>query len=39
LILDTIRARFTAQINWAALFLFPEPVRLDVSAERHQAPD
>ena len=40
LILDTIRARFTALINWAALFLFREPpLRLDVSAERRQAPD
>jgi hypothetical protein len=40
LILDTIRARFTALINWAALFLFREPpLRLDVSAKRRQAPD
>ena len=40
LILDTIRARFTVLINWAALFLFREPpLRLDVSAKRHQAPD
>ena len=40
LILDTIRARFTALINWAALFLFREPpLRLDVSADRRQAPD
>lgn len=40
LILDTIRARFTALINWAALFVSREPpLRLDVSAERRQAPD
>jgi len=40
LIVDTLRARFTALINWAALFLLREPpIRLDVSAERHQAPD
>lgn len=40
LILDTIRARFTALINWAALFLFREPpLRLDVSAKRREAPD
>jgi len=40
LILDTIRARFTVLINWAALFLFREPpLRLDVSAKRRQAPD
>ena len=39
LILDTIRARFTALINWAALFLFREPpLRLDVSADHRQAP-
>jgi NADH:quinone reductase (non-electrogenic) len=40
LILDTIRARFTALINWAALFLSREPpLRLDVSAQRRQVPD
>jgi len=39
LILDTIRARFTALINCAALLLFPEPLRLDVSARRRQVPD
>ena len=40
LIVDTLRARFTARINWAGLFLLREPpIRLDVSAERHQAPD
>jgi hypothetical protein len=41
LILDTIRARFTALINWAALFLFREsPLRLDVYAQRRrQVPD
>jgi NADH:quinone reductase (non-electrogenic) len=40
LIVDTLRARFTALINWAALFLLREPpIRIDVSAERHQAPD
>jgi hypothetical protein len=41
LILDTIRARFTALINWAALFLFREPpLRLDVNAQRRrQVPD
>jgi hypothetical protein len=40
LILDTIRARFTALIYWAALFLFREPpLRLDVSAKRRQVPD
>jgi NADH:quinone reductase (non-electrogenic) len=39
-ILDTIRARFTALINWAALFLFREPpLRLDINATRPQAPD
>jgi NADH:quinone reductase (non-electrogenic) len=39
LIVDTLRARFTARINWAAFFLLREPpIRLDVSAERHQAP-
>jgi len=39
-ILDALRDRFTVLINWAALFLFREPpLRLDVSAERHQAPD
>jgi NADH dehydrogenase len=39
LILDTIRARFTALINWAALFLSREPpLRLDVSAQRRQVP-
>jgi len=36
LILDTIRARFTALINWAASFLFREPLRLDVTAQRRQ---
>ena len=31
---DTLRARFGALINWAALFLFREaPLRLDVSAK------
>jgi len=39
LILDTIRARFTALINRAALFLFPELLRLDASAKRRQVPD
>jgi NADH dehydrogenase len=40
LIVDTLRARFTALINWTALFLLREPpFRLDVSAERHPAPD
>ena len=40
LILDTIRARFAALINWAALFLSREPpLRLDVSADRPQAAD
>ena len=40
LIVDTLRARFTARINWAGLFLLREPpIRLEVSAERHQAPD
>jgi hypothetical protein len=40
LILDTIRARFTALINWAALFPFREPrLRLDVNAKRRQVPD
>ncbi len=40
LIVDTLRARFTAPINWAALFLLREPpIRLDVNAERHRAPD
>lgn len=40
LIVDTIRARFTALVNWAALFLFREPpLRLDVSARRPGAPD
>ena len=39
LIVDTLRARFAARINWAAVFLLREPpIRLDVSAERHQAP-
>ena len=39
-ILDTIRARFTALINWAALFLFREPpLRLDVSAKPRQVTD
>ena len=37
LILDTIRARFSALVNWTALFLFREPpLRLDVSAERRR---
>jgi hypothetical protein len=40
LILDTIRARFTALINWAALFpLWEPPLRLDVNAKRRQVPD
>jgi hypothetical protein len=39
LILDTIRARFTALINWAASFLFREQLRLDVTAKRRQVPD
>jgi hypothetical protein len=40
LILDTTRARFTALINWAALFLFREPpLRLDVNAKRRQVAD
>jgi len=40
LILDTIRACFTALINWAALFLFREPpLKLDVSANRRQVPE
>jgi hypothetical protein len=40
LILDTIRAPFTALINWAAVFLFRErPLRLDVNAKRRQVPD
>jgi NADH dehydrogenase len=40
LILDTVRARFTALINWAALFLFREPpLRIEVSAERRAAAD
>jgi hypothetical protein len=40
LILDTIRTRFTAMINWAALFLFREPpLRLDVNAKRRQVSD
>jgi len=38
-ILDMIRARFTALINWAASFLFREPLRLDVSAKHRQVPD
>jgi len=39
-ILDTIRARFTVLINWAALFLVREPpLRLDVSAKRRPVPD
>jgi len=40
LILDTIRVRFTALVNRAALFLFREPpLRLDVNANRRQVPD
>ncbi len=40
LIVDALRNRFTVLITWAALFLFREsPLRLDVSAEHHQAPD
>lgn len=40
LILDTIRARFAALINWAALFLFREPpLRLEVSANGPKAAD
>jgi NADH dehydrogenase len=39
LIVDTLRARFTALINWTALFLFREPpLRLEVSA-KPRAPD
>jgi NADH dehydrogenase len=40
LILDTIRARFIALINWAALFMSREPpLRLEVAAEASRAAD
>jgi hypothetical protein len=40
LILDTIRANFTALINCEAVFLLREPpLRRDVSAKRRQVPD